>query len=71
MQLTDPGGNKRYAFKYVSGAINVMIKRGLLAGANDLRVIINNTGTSIQSAIQPVSSDNPNSLGLAAYLTYR
>ena len=71
MQLTDPGKNKPYTFKYVSGPVTVNVSKGLIIGANSLRIIVNNTMQSIHGSITPVNGNDPSDVGLAANVTYK
>jgi hypothetical protein len=70
MTYTDGGTNETRTFANGNGVQNVKIHQGLVTGANDLRIIINNTGDGIYGAPIPKKDGNPTVVGIVAVVKY-
>ena len=70
MQFKDPGKNKPYRFRFISGPARVTNTNNLLPGLNIINVIVNNTNKGINGNIVPVSAGSPSEFGMTARVSY-
>jgi hypothetical protein len=71
MTFTDGGPNKPYQFKHGDGAQTVHTGKGFVAGTNDLRLIVNNTGQGIHGEPIVKIKGNPTYIGIVGRVTYQ
>jgi hypothetical protein len=71
MTFTDGGPNKSYTFKHGDGPQTIHTGKGFIAGTNDLRLIVNNTGQGIQGKPIVKIKGNPTYIGIVGHITYQ
>ncbi len=71
MTFRDKGPNRPFTFTHSTGPVSITINDGFIAGANDLRMIVNNTGEAIGGVpVRPYLNHDPTWVDIAGYVEY-